>query len=104
MIFITVNSPFYSGKRQFETDKKAEDFLKSIRRLQLFMIKQKALKQFEFVPFVPKTKFYILQDRELRRVFKHAVAGKSKISGDFGLKIQIQNTDAAQLNFHHQLK
>ena len=104
MIFINVTGPFLTFHRQFETDNGAEKFLKQIKRIQSLMIKQQVIKNFDYVKYVAKTRPWRIQDMKLRRDVKMAVLGKSDISGKFGLKVSIQNTDAAQLNFHHQLK
>lgn len=95
MILISVKSEIYSDKRQFETDKKADKYLRLILRIHELSRLQKVGKR-------PKLKDFSTGRRSMSRN-KHAKAVKewqNNLRTSIPLKVEIINTKINQLTLN----
>lgn len=93
MILINVKSDIYSDKRQFETDKKADKYLRLILKIHELSRLQKAGKR-------PRVKDYASGKRSVSKN-RHAKAVKdweNTLRHSIPLKVEIINTKINQLS------
>lgn len=105
MIFITVQSEVMQSVRQFQKDIEAERFLKRVKKLH-DLCRHQRLGYFPKYIDSPLSSTYIKLNAYSKRYkfarLRETFALDMRVC--IPLKINIQNTEAAQLNFHHQLK
>lgn len=99
MIFITVKSEIMDSKRQFEKDLDAERYLKRVKKFHDLTRYRRFLRTANF----PADAFRRRRKSifTMKSVFRYASASDL---ASIPLKVSILNTEAAQLNFSHQLK
>jgi hypothetical protein len=97
MILISVKSDFMDVKHQEETDKGAEKYLKRVHALHQ-VHREYLWKRAERENDTPKAR----NEKFASRI--KSTAKQLFMKTCLPLRIEIINTDANQLNFHHQLK